>query len=155
MAKWFASDESTHLDAISLNGHADHASAHVTRQAATNVHDLMSVKNKGIVSVIGKLELISFRGGNLFNVYDQLWYRAVACRFPHQDLAIVKDALGARVRVRGIIYRNRRGQPLRVEKPILEPLPLEEELPSVDDLIGLDPNFTGRLGTGEYIEQLS
>jgi hypothetical protein len=129
-------------------------SAEVSQTAAANVKRLLVPKSKAIGSVIGRLEVVSLHEGYRFMVYDDVTKRAVRCTFPPEDLDEIKSALGARVRVAGIIHRNAKGQPLRVDQPRLTVLPTEGDLPTTDEYVGVDPDFTGDLSTDEYVRRL-
>jgi hypothetical protein len=140
------------LEATHLNG--GQASATVTEQAAVNVKKLLEPSSSAIGSVAGKLEVISVHGPPRFNVYDLVTKRAVRCRFPSEQLGEVAAALGRKVVVTGIVYRNSNGEPIRVEKPELRVLPDDAELPTTRDLIGLVPDLTGDLSAEEYVRRL-
>lgn len=128
--------------------------AHVGPQVAANVGKLRVSRLKALGSIIGRLEEVSVHRRHRYVVYDEATKRPVRCEFPGGQLSDVKDALGHRVRVRGEVYRNSKGQPLRVEEPTFEWLTPEAELPTVDDLVGSDPGFTGILTTSEHLDKL-
>jgi hypothetical protein len=124
------------------------------REAGEKTGTLLGSAHQAIGSVIGRLEAISLHGTPRFNVYDALSQRPVKCEFTPRDLDTVKDALGRCVVVAGIVYRNAAAQPLRVARPTLTILPLEEELPGVDEIVGADPDFTGGMSTEDYVRHL-
>ncbi|MDQ3985033.1 MAG: hypothetical protein M3280_00820, partial [Actinomycetota bacterium] len=128
--------------------------AEVTEQAAVNVTKALAPATTGIGSVTGSLEVISLRGSPHVNVYDSLTHRAVRCKFAEEDLDRIKEAFGSRVTVSGIIYRNKQGHAVRMEKTQVNPAPPEEKLPKSRDLKGLVPDFTGEMTTEEYIREL-
>lgn len=128
--------------------------AHVSKDVAQHVKRLRVPAVRAIGSVTGRLEAISLHRSPRFSVYDAVTKRAVNCAFAATALEAVKEALGRRVNVSGIVVRNSKGQPLRVERANLSVLPLDTDLPSTDDFVGHDPHFTGNLGTGEYLRQL-
>lgn len=131
------------------------ATALLTEQSSARVDDLMAIKYKAIGSVIGKLELISLHKQRRFNVYDEVTRRPVKSTFKPEGLEKVKQALGRRVLVSGIVHRNSKGQPVKVEDSSIEILPLEQDLPSTQELYGIAPAFTGELSTGEYLARLA
>lgn len=140
------------FEATHLNG-GDHRSAVITEQAGVNVARLLRPRYQTIGSVTGNLELISVHDTPRFNVYETATKRAVRCKFDVERLDEVTAALGHRVTVAGIVYRNANGDPIRVEKPEIRVIG-EGELPSARDLIGLVPDMTGDLSSEEYIRKL-
>jgi len=133
----------------------DHRSAPITLVVADNAKAALSASSSGIGSVMGRLEMISVHRRPYFNVYDARTRRAVRCDFDREkDLEQVKAALGRRVLTAGILQRNRVGQTVRVKLSRLEVIPPEDQLPSVDDIVGMAPDFTGGMSTDEYLEYL-
>jgi hypothetical protein len=63
-------------------------------------------------------------------------------------------ALGSRVIVSERIRRNLKGIPVRVNTERLRALPVENEVPSLDDLMGSIPDLTGDLSTEEFVRML-
>lgn len=129
-------------------------SARVTELSGKKVADLMAPTYKAIGSVIGRLETISLHHRPRFLVYDEVSRRPVKSTFKAEHLEGVKEALGHRVLVSGIIHRNAKGQPLKVEESNFRILPAGEQLPETDRLIGLAPNFTGSESTGDHLRKL-
>lgn len=66
----------------------------------------------------------------------------------------VTAVLGRRVKVAGIMHRNAKGQPLRVDQPRLTVMPSRGELPTTDEFIGVARDFTGELSTEEHLRRL-
>lgn len=128
--------------------------ARVSPKSAEHVQRLLVPKSKAIGSVIGVLEVVSLHRGYRYSVYDEVTHRAVRCEFSEDELEKVKAALGQRVMVSGILHRNEKGQPLRVDQPRLSVLPRRGDLPTTEQLVGIDPDFTGTLTTDEYVRQL-
>jgi hypothetical protein len=139
------------IKAFSLNGQVGEA-APVTRETAVNVASVLRPVSKAIGSIKGRLEVISLHKANRVTVYDLRTHRGIRCSFPDTQLDEVKSALGRVVTARGVIYRNASGDPVKVETKRFEIAP--ESLPTVDDLVGSDPDFTGGLTTEEYMERL-
>lgn len=127
--------------------------AAVTPIAAENIKRLTVADSSAIGSVVGTLEMVSTHRRYRYSVYDGLTGREVKCEFPAGDLESVKAALTCRVMVSGVVHRNARGEPLRISQPRLTVLPSGDELPRTDQLIGVDPEFTGDLTTDEYLRQ--
>ena len=105
-------------------------------------------------SVTGVLDVVNLRRGAHVSLYDEETRRAALCRFPDALFDTMKEALGHRVRALGEITRNRRGQVLRVDIDRVELLPDEPGSPSVDDLAGIAPWYTGEQSTEEYLRSV-
>ena len=141
------------LKATQFNGDAaDLVRTTLSQNAASNVAKILKPHFKAIGSVTGKLEVISVHREPKFNVYDVVTKKAVSCRFDRGRLDEVKAALGRRVSVTGIVYRNANGDPIKVERPELRVLPTTT--PGVRDLIGLVPDMSGEDSAEEYIRKL-
>jgi hypothetical protein len=115
---------------------------------------LINVRYQEAGSVEGKLEMISIHGVPRFTVYHAISRHSIRCKFNPNQLVVVKDALGRRVIVSGIVYFNYKHEPIRVELEDLAILPREAELPSPSKIRGISPDFTGELTTEEYIRSL-
>ena len=105
-------------------------------------------------SVEGTLEMISIHKPARFNVYHSVSLRAVRCNLREEDIEKVKDALGRRVVVTGLVSYNAKDEPKSIIVEEIEIIPKEEELPTIDEFIGSDPNFTGKMTTEEYIRSI-
>lgn len=109
----------------------------VTRRLAGNVDDLLGGRLKSIGSVEGRLETIALHGRAYFSVYDALSGGAVRCYFPSEMLEEVREALGRRVVVSGVLWSNRSGDLSSVEVRDLDVLPREEDLPPAGTAEGM------------------
>lgn len=133
----------------------EHLVSHVSPDANDEIRKLTRTTSKAIGSVTGRLAVVSLAGKkNRFETYDELTRRAVRSTFADDRLEEVRAALGCRVIVSGIVWRNNRGQPLRVDQARITRIRPEEELPSTAELTGSDPGFTGSLSTEEYLRRL-
>ena len=123
--------------------------------SADNLRVLKGVQRKTIGAVEGRLELVSIhRPYRRFNVYHSITDKAVKCSLPEQLERIVIDSLGKRVSVTGTVSFNALGEPLSVEVSKVRVLKEREALPSIEDMLGLAPDFTDDLSTEEYIRSL-
>ena len=135
---------------------SENVSISVTAKAADNVRQLLPIRYHSLGSVEGKIEMINIHGGSRFVVYDSRTRRAITCQFDSKMwMDTVKKALGQRVNISGMVHANTRGEPLRVEIDDIRILRSKKELPSIDDIAGIDPDFTGRLSTADYLRSLS
>jgi hypothetical protein len=128
--------------------------AMITPEVVPDLGQLINVRFQEIGSVEGRLEMISIHRVPRFTVYHAITQRSIRCKFEPKLLDLVKDALGRRVVVSGVVYFNYRYEPVRVDLQKLMILPKEEELPSPKDLRGMAPDFTGDNTTEEYILSL-
>jgi len=82
--------------------------------------------------------------------------KAISCNFGVDDalLRLAAGHLGDRVIVRGKVYRNARGEPMRVDVEHLRVLRPDSELPSTESLTGSRPDLTGELSTEEHLHEI-
>lgn len=121
----------------------------LTRDAEPIVHRLLSVHHEDIGAVEGTLELVSFRPRRI-NVLDPVSRRVVKCSLPESLERSVKENLGKTVEVAGVISYNAEAEPMSIEVEHLRTLETEN-LPSIEEIIGIAPNITGELSTEEFI----
>ena len=120
-----------------------------------NLRALKGIHRKGIGAVEGRLELVSIhRPYRRFNVYHSITNKAVKCSLPDEVERAVIDSLGKRVAVTGTISYNTLGEPLSVEVSKIRILKEQGTLPSIEDVLGLAPDFTEDLSTEDYIRRL-
>jgi hypothetical protein len=128
--------------------------AMISPEVVPDLGKLINVRFQEIGSVEGRLEMISIHRVPRFTVYHAITQRSIRCKFEPNLLDLVKEALGRRVVVSGVVYFNYRYEAVRVDLQKLMILPKEEELPSPKDLRGMAPDFTGDKTTEEYILSL-
>lgn len=108
---------------------------------------------RSVGSLIGRLEVISARRGRkTFGLYTAQTGPAVKCFFGPELQPRVMDAFDRRVLAEGIITRKADGQPVSILVGQFEEIP-DDSRPTVDDLLGSQPNITGGLGSVEFIRQ--
>lgn len=128
------SDEGVTEIAVRTNGQREIFS----RSLVANVEALSRGTVKSIGSVEGRLETVSLHATPYFNVYSALTGRAVRCEFPIEDLERVREALGRRVSVFGVLLSSAETghkQSLQVEEFTI--FPPDEELPTAEDVRGI------------------
>jgi hypothetical protein len=116
--------------------------------------ELVGYGYKSFGSVEGTLEMISIHRPPRFNVYHSVSLHAVRCNLREEDVERVRDALGRRVIISGVVSYNRKDEPKSVMVEELEILPKEEELPTIEQFVGSDPNYIGDMTTEEYIREI-
>ena len=118
------------------------------------IQALTTTKYESIGSIVGNLDSITVPGGSEFRVWEEIENRPVTCRFLPDRLELVKTSLGRRVLVYGDLRSNSQGQPTSVIVHGLETYPPDSELPSIEEMSGIIPDFTDQLPLGDYIEHL-
>uniref|UniRef100_A0A6M3JV29 Uncharacterized protein n=1 Tax=viral metagenome TaxID=1070528 RepID=A0A6M3JV29_9ZZZZ len=120
--------------------------------------ELIGIKYKVIGSIEGKIELISIRKkSRRFDIFQSVNEKAVTCTFPEE---IEQDVFrGAeqrfRVVVSGLISYNAKDEPRSISvKAPLRFLKREVDLPTIEDMRGLDRNITEGLSTEDYVRSL-
>jgi hypothetical protein len=126
----------------------------INQQTLSNVRDLTDVKSRSFGTICGELGSISIRRGDEFRVWDEDTGRPVRCNFARKDEAKIKDLLRSRVMVTGIVNSNRYGLPLSIQ-PIdsIDAASLEDS-PTIEEMAGLVPDFTGGLSLQQFFEEL-
>lgn len=134
------------------NGGQD-TTAVIDAETAGQIDELLSSRHEAHGSVIGALEAINIHRRRIARVYREDRHDAVECSFDQGFTDDVARALGRRVVASGVIHRSASGDPLRLELHELETLPDEEELPTINELIGIDPDFTSGLASEDYVAE--
>lgn len=128
--------------------------ARVSERSAEHAKQALKPRYRANGSVVGTLEVISVHRQRLFSVYDEISRRAVRGYFTDEIMDLVKEALGQRVAVDGVVSRNGAGDLVSVLVDQLQVLPDEDDLPTVSRLVGSDPRFTGDKPTEQYLGEL-
>jgi hypothetical protein len=113
------------------------ASTSVTNHAAATIHDLIGVEREEIGSIDGQLLSITDRGGFYFAIWDALTDERVRCDVTEEMLDTVMKAFRRRVAVYGKIRYDRKERPKRIAVEEIHIFKPEDELPSVDAVVGL------------------
>ncbi|MGI8858342.1 MAG: hypothetical protein ACR2JW_21580 [Thermomicrobiales bacterium] len=127
---------------------------HISQHVAANVDTLIGVRYEEIGSVEGRIEAVNIHKGFHFGIYDFLTERRVDCSFPDTMLGEVVTTLGKRAIVYGLMRTDARGEPISIRVDRIQRLRSSDELPSVSDLRGIDPDFTGGVDAAEYIRTM-
>ena len=126
----------------------------LSESVVRNAESSIKETERSLGSVVGVLDVINLRHHNYISLYDDATRRAVRCRFRDEMLESVKEGLGKRVRVYGTLTRNRLGQVLNVDVERLEMLSDSPPVPSVDELAGIAPWYTGEQSTEDYLRSV-
>jgi hypothetical protein len=127
--------------------------ARVTQRSVATVQDALAGKFTALGSVEGRLEGINIHGRRYFNIYEPVHGKRVRCIFPESMFAEAKDSLGFRVLVSGEVQTNARGYPVTVTADKLRRLRDKQELPSLDDILGIEGSTTGGIESTRFIKE--
>lgn len=129
--------------------------ADLSRIAFENIRQIIQVKKLALGSVEGAIETISIHGKPKFIIYQRRTRKAVTCQFDREKwFDKVRNIMGQRVIVSGMVHYNPKGEPLRVQLENIRQMRGKDELPTIQEISGSDPDFTGDLTTEEYIKRL-
>ena len=127
---------------------------HFTKRAELNLVRYTSVRHETLGSVEGLLQMVSNRGGGIFNIYDLLSQQKIRCTMRRSRIREAIDAFDQRVAVHGLLQANENGTIIGVKMHRIEVLPADDQLPTVEEIAGLIPDLTGDMSTGEYMRVL-
>ena len=143
------------IDGIVVSG--TDQSVTISPKSSIHLDQLMGEKYWSLGSAEGTLEAISIHGSSRFTIYHSRTKKAIRCDIPATKAELLdraKEALGRRVQARGRLERNARGELIRIKAERLRILREREELPTIAELGGKYPDFTGGLTTEEYVRSL-
>lgn len=130
----------------------------VSARAAANIDQLVTPRTRMIGSIEGRIETISIRGRPRVIAYQMRTGKAVTCVFKRDDearmIAEAARVLGQRVNVSGTVVSNGVGEPIRIEAEQIRVFRSESELPTIAELAGSDPDYTGGLTSEEYLRNV-
>lgn len=110
----------------------------VTKRLAANVDEVIGPRLERFGSVEGRLEGLLTHSRRVFYIWEASTGRRVECIFGDRiPVENVLAAFGRRVSVRGLIRTRKTGEKLSVEVGDLDVFPPEEELPTVDEIVGI------------------
>lgn len=145
--------QANELDAITAGGMG--APSHlVTREELAQLPVQRAVERtySEYTSIDGKLDLISVRGTPRFVIQDFASTKRVNCRFNDEIIDRVKEALGKRVVLEGMVKFRADGTPMsiaRVDSIWTRPEPVRD----IDALIGSKPDFTGGDDAEDFVRR--
>lgn len=126
----------------------------VSKRVSAAVDQVLGAKYRSLGSITGSLEAINIHGIAFFNLWEAVHGKRVRCLFSLGEMTDrAKDALGKRVVVTGEIVSTARGHPFSVRISDLRILGDASDLPSADDITGIDPEFTDGLESSEWLRR--
>lgn len=128
----------------------------LTKEFNTKVDLIMAPEDLFIGAIRGMLEYINIHGDkNVFRIYPDIGPSRVTCNFPQEFKEEAIRSIGKFVEVFGTLkYKAVADYPHEIDVQAIEAFPPEDELPSLDDLLGIAPNATGNLSSEEFVRQL-
>ena len=140
---------------LSAKAMKSHPSARPERRRTTdaNAAETPGPSHRTLGSLIGRLVRSSAQDGSAYCILDRHtgWATAVTCDIEH--LGAITGALGETVIASGELWRDEHGAPQRLKLTGLRAID-QDDLPSVADVSGIAPHFTGGLSSEEYVRQL-
>ncbi len=124
----------------------------VTIKTLSQVQDLTSPKSVSFGTVVGNLDTISVHRGLEFRVWDEESKRPVRCYLQPKQKAQAMELLGVRVLVTGMVKADRYGRPLSMTVETFDSILNPTRLPTIEEMRGLIPDFTGGLSLKEFFE---
>ncbi len=124
----------------------------ITVKTLTQVQDLTNPKSVSFGTVVGNLDTISVHSGLEFRVWDDETKRPVRCYLHPKQKAQAMDLLGAKVLVTGMVKADRYGRPLSMVVETFDSFSSPANLPTIEEMRGLIPDFTGGLSLQEFFE---
>ena len=122
---------------VGYNGNSQALSS----RATATVDGLLQGKYSDYGTLEGSIRVLAARGSVRFSIDDDLTGRAINCFFPKEMWDEVRNAFDPfgerRVSVTGMILYRRDGQPVNISVEEFRKLRTRDELPSVDDMIGI------------------
>ncbi len=114
--------------------------------------ELTSVKSTSFGTITGTLDTISVRRGLEFKILDDVSARPVSCHLNPKQIHEAMSLLGKRVIVTGVLRADRYGRPISMGVKVFLPFPKPTVYPTIEEMRGLVPNFTGTLSLKEFFE---
>ncbi|MHB8319014.1 MAG: hypothetical protein ACYDEP_07295 [Acidimicrobiales bacterium] len=137
------------LTAVSPSG--TETEAQLTPEIIGHAAEAFQGSDEALGSVTGILDVVNLRRGqHTVSLYDADERHAVRCTFPVDLLETVRECLGSRVRATGTVTRNRVGQVASVKVESLDRIEEEGLVPSVAELTGIAPWYTGERTSVEH-----
>jgi hypothetical protein len=124
----------------------------VTAKTLSQVQDLTNPKSVSFGTVVGNLDTISVHNGLEFRVWDEESKRPVRCFLHSKQKTQAMDLLGAKVLVTGMVKADRYGRPLSMQAETFDSVSVPGNLPTIEEMRGSIPDFTGGRSLKEFLE---
>jgi hypothetical protein len=124
----------------------------ITVTTLNQINELTMPRSVSFGTVIGKLDTISVHNGFEFRVWEDDSRRPVRCFISDNQRNRAIDFLGKPVFVTGVINADRNGQPLSMQVETFDAVSEPDGLPTIEEMKGLVPDFTGGRSLKEFFE---
>lgn len=143
-----------HISEVTI-GNGDYTVT-LTRELGDRIDQIIGPDEIMEGSIAGMLELINIHNKtNKFHIYPAVGPRKVVCQFPAHLLNKALSAINRHVNVIGKLkYKQRDSYPYGVAVSEIEIYPPDEELPSLEDIRGIEPNVTGDMSSEDFIRSM-
>lgn len=128
-------------------------STKVTVKTFDQVQELTNPRSISFGTLVGSLDTISVHNGLEFRVWDDDTKRPVRCAIDMKQRKKALAMLGVRVVVTGMMRADRHGRPLSMNVETFDRVGEPQSLPSIEEMRGLIPDFTGGLSLKEFFEE--
>lgn len=140
---------------VTLDGEVGEAVS-INDSVRSNAKAAIAPQETSVGSVVGVLDVLNARSkgrvkGSLFNVRTR---HAVTCLIASERSAEFVEAFGRRVLIGGPLTRNELGQVISIQVAELQILPDDYRTPTIDELLGIDPDWTGSMSTADYLARV-
>lgn len=133
----------------------DHT-ASITPQAAKNVERLIGKSKTALASISGRLEGMNVHKGLKGLLYHSVTNKVITCEFHVDRIKEVTKAFGKKVVVTGEVYKNIKGETIRIIDPKLEIVEgkprFSYQRAKQSSLV--TPTFADTLSTAEYMRRI-
>nr|VFK07016.1 MAG: hypothetical protein BECKLPF1236A_GA0070988_100067 [Candidatus Kentron sp. LPFa]VFK28247.1 MAG: hypothetical protein BECKLPF1236C_GA0070990_100627 [Candidatus Kentron sp. LPFa] len=102
---------------------------------AANILNKRSFQDHG--SIEGRLDMVTLRGNQHFNVYEPIWDEPIRCNVNDDLIEEAAKYFGRRVAVYGMVRYQEDGSPISITVEEIAPFPDAAEIPDFRDLKGI------------------
>lgn len=139
------------MSAIYTNA-SDFLTTTITVKTLTQVQEITNPKSVSFGTVVGSLDTISVHNGLEFRVWDDETKRPVRCYLHPKQRAQAMELLGVRVLVTGMVKADRYGRALSMQVETFDSVSSPTNLPTIEEMRGLVPDFTGGQSLKDFLE---
>lgn len=141
--------------AVTVSGEVG-APVPITETLREHAKAAIAPRETSVGSVTGVLDVLNARSRGRIkgSIYNAGTRHALTCIIPADRSPEFVEAFGHRVLVGGPLTRNELGQVISIEVAELQVLPDGFRAPTVDELLGIDPQWTGDLSTADYLARV-
>ncbi len=127
---------------------------HISQHISANVDALIGFQFEEVGAVEGRITGVNIYRRNTCSIHEYTNERRVECSFDGDLLGEIVAALGKRAIVYGVVRTDAHGEPVSVRVERVEQMRSRDDLPSIADLRGIDPDFTGGMDAAEYVRMM-